>query len=776
MSGGYQIKKSLRFNSADSAYISRTFGSTGNRKTWTWSGWVKRSALSTAQVLLHTGTTNGNYFTIYIADDNSLTLGVWAGPFVSTTAVFRDVSAWYHVMVVMDTTQATVNDRVKIYINGTQHTSWKTNTISTYYSQNTDTPVNQIQQHTVSSRNPYAADSFLNAYLAEFNFIDGQALTPSSFGKVDSATGQWIPKKYSGTYGTNGFYLPFDDSTSTTTLGYDRSGNSNNWTLTNFSVVAGTNNDWMDDTPTNNFATLNPLQIYSAADGIKSTVTSDGALQIPTVGVQTWGGSTFTISTGKWYAEFVFVVGTDATVGIYPSPMPTSSYFYQVSGAKTYYTSGAVWAPYPTVVQNYSAWTTGDVIGVAVDMDNGKLWFRKNGVWQGSGDPAAGTLPAVSGLSGEFMIGGGQGSSGSVTANFGQRAFAYTPPTGFKSLCTKNLTTPVIKKPNQYFNTITWTGNDVGTTRSFTGVGFSPNLVWVKCRSTAYYHSIYDSVRGAGNNSELISNTTGAEGAGNQSEYDWLSSFDADGFTSTYGGVNARAYFNQLNQTYVGWNWKESAASGFDVVMYTGTTGAQTINHSLGAVPAMIITKSRTGTGNWAVYHKDANATPQNGSVWLNVSNAWTSNSVLWNNTLPTSTQFTVGSNNTDSNYSGTTMVAYCFAEVPGFSKIGKYTGNGSTDGPFVYCGFKPAYVMVKRTDVADNWLVRDATRDTRNVVSGKNLFPNTGGAEDTFAHDVDFLSNGFKIRGTNAVQNASGGSYIFMAFAEAPFKYSTAR
>jgi len=237
---GYQIERSLRFNSADSAYLSRTPASAGNRKTWTWSGWVKRSALGTTQFLevAYTGATTRSI--IYFSSDNALsyfdqTSGSTNASII-TTSLYRDVSSWYHIVIAIDTTQATSSNRAKLYVNGAQITSFST---ATYPSQNFDTLFNATNNHNLGCSET-AGTAHFSGYLTEVNFIDGQALTPSDFGETDAATGVWKPKRYTGTYGTNGFYLNFSDNSNTTaaTLGKDSSGNGNNWTPNGFSVAA----------------------------------------------------------------------------------------------------------------------------------------------------------------------------------------------------------------------------------------------------------------------------------------------------------------------------------------------------------------------------------------------------------------------------------------------------------------------------------------------------------------------------------------------------------
>jgi len=336
-----------------------------------------------------------------------------------------------------------------------------------------------------------------------------------------------------------------------------------------------------------------------------------------------------------------------------------------------------------------------------------------------------------------------------------------------------------IDKPSKYFNTNTWTGN--GTTQSITGLNFSPDWVWIKKRSggTARSHQLYDVIRTA--TKYLHSDTTDAEGTFSNG----LTAFNSDGFSIGDGdGVNGNTF------TYVGWSWDANGAgvsntqgsitstvsanttSGFSIVSYTsdGNSGA-TVGHGLGVAPKMVIVKRRNSAEDWGVGHTSLGWT---NFLRLNTTGASSSSAGLWNNTAPSSTVVTLGNSGISNNGSGTTMIMYCFAEVKGFSKFGSYTGNGSTDGTFVYTGFKPAFVLYKVSSTTDSWMIMDNKRDIFNQVINQ-LEPNVNNAAvDNTARAMDFLSNGFKFRSTNTQNNQSGATYIYMAFAENPFVSST--
>ncbi len=337
-----------------------------------------------------------------------------------------------------------------------------------------------------------------------------------------------------------------------------------------------------------------------------------------------------------------------------------------------------------------------------------------------------------------------------------------------------------IDKPTDYFNTITYTGDN--TDRSFTGVGFQPDWVWVKARNNTTWHMLFDAVRGAGVEKELHSNSNQAEGASDNVAYGYINSFDTDGF-STIDGTSSSDALNESGRTYVAWNWlaggsassnsngsitssvSANTTAGFSIVSYTGTGSASTVGHGLGAVPKMIIIKSRNTTSLWGVYHQAIGNTH---GLFLNATNAATSLSAYWNNTSPTSSVFSVGSD-ADINKSGDPLIAYCFAEKKGYSKFGSYDGNGNADGPFIHTGFKPAWLMIKGYAGTDDWIMMDNKRSGFNS-ENEYLDANNNSTESDGSGNIDFLSNGFKIKSTFSSLNYSTGEYIYMAFAESPF------
>tara|TARA_B110000259_G_scaffold25691_2_gene26473 strand:- start:7346 stop:10762 length:3417 start_codon:yes stop_codon:yes gene_type:complete len=1122
--GGYTIEESLRFNSSQSSYLSWTPATAGNRTTWTWSGWVKKSdadvANYTERVLFSAGTLGSVgaqfgfiSFSTYSGTtgiNNSLRFanGVWgvSGDYdAATTSNYRDPSAWYHVIVAFDSTNGTPANRVKLYINGVLLTNvvgyaGRATTASLNYAPT----INNNVAHYVGGFPGAGGYNPWEGYLTEVNFIDGQALTPSSFGEYNATTGVWQPVGYTGTYGTNGFYLPMKldnttegfntvtwvgnnstqkiggvgfspdlvwiknrtnsfthllydsvrgagtlkaiSSSETTaegsmsdnaTFGYLDSINSDGFTVisgssansyTNsssnayvgwcwdagsstvsntdgsitssvrsnpaygFSVVtytgngndyptgatvghglgaapqlviaksrgtsgtnwavwhdklaaadytlllnntgaqasgssafnrtlptstvfsvgqaaggtrtneagvshvaycfseiagyskfgsytgngsatgptvttgfkpafvmvksastggwvmldttrdtvnpaqkylyaqssaaeaggsviadinsdgfqlknawtdvngsgttyiymafadtreyafwlddSGNNNDWqpnggittgstVTDTPTiyadgGNYCTGNPLIMYNGGGGA-AIVPKNGNLDL--IGGNGWAtiGSTFAVSTGKWYWEATFTIPVtgDGVLGIHK--VNTSlfqilgysgdpyGYAYGASGNKLNNTTGSAYG---------ATYTNGDVIGVALDLDAGTLTFYKNNVSQGV---------AFSSLSGEFFP-AFSSDKAYYQANFGQRPFAYTPPTGFKSLHTGNLPDSAIENGSKYFNAITYTGTGASVAR--TGVGFQPDLVWYKSRSVTENHQLFDVVRGV--QQSLYSNLTNAE-ATDPGVY----SFDSDGFTA----------YNSA-YTYVAWNWKAGGAAvtntagsitsqvsasptaGFSVVTYTEPSGTFSFGHGLGVTPAMVIIKNR-GVGNWIVWHKSFATPPTTAAMYLNTTTAVANSGGTWLNSVSS----TVVDMNSGQFTGPGTKVAYCFSEVPSYSKFGSYVGNGSTDGPFVNLGFRARFILTKATQQGSQWFIWDTARELDNP-NNSTLFPESSQAEtsNNSALDVDVLSNGFKIRNTGSGQNNNGYVYIYMAFAENPFKNSLAR
>jgi hypothetical protein len=587
--GGYEIERSLRFNSADSAYLNRTFGSAGSRQSWSWSGWVKQGNLSTGRQVLFGGygalndtdwiefgfDTNNFYYTINSASSKS-------------PAVFRDVSAWQHVTVTYN------GSNLKWYSNGVEvHSVSTTGNLG----------INGNWVHTIGKSPNTGQTRYFNGYLADIHFIDGQALTPTSFGEFDT-NGVWQPIDASGlTYGTNGFHLPFSDNSTAAALGTDSSSNGNTWTVNNLSVTAGSGNDSLVDTPTSygvddylggtvrgNYCTLNPL-------GTAGATPTNGNLSVSSSSTVGNRISTFFLTNGKWYWEgsgngYVATVvgrGGEGFTGSVSSSGSKAIGWYPVDGV-AYWDGGSSGSG--------TTYSNTDVIGVALDMDAGTVKFYKNNTLIHNLTFGSGTVPNLStGVFPGYNVGAGPTS---VDLNFGQRPFAYTAPSGFKALCTTNLPEPTIADGSTAMDVKLYTGN--GSTQTISGLNFSPDLVWIKGRSGATDHALYDTVRTA--TKQLESNTTTAE----TTEATGLTAFATGGFS-----LGALAQVNTSSATYAAWTWdagsstvtntegsltsqvRANVSAGFSVVSWTsnGSGSVETMGTGLGVSPSFVIVKNR---------------------------------------------------------------------------------------------------------------------------------------------------------------------------------------
>ena len=885
----YEVERSLRFNTTDQTEVTNSSLGTSptSRRISTVSVWTKRSDLSSGLITYGYSGGGGSQSNAGLRFVNSNTnLGIenavnnsqaWQ---LVTTRVFRDFSAWYHIVVAIDTTQSTASDRVKVYINGVQETSFST---ANYPSQNYDNLWLYSNARIGASDDNGSYYAGWNGYIAEYNAIDGQALTPASFGETDATTGQWMPKKYTGSYGTNGHYLNFSDNSGTTatTLGKDYSGNGKNFTPSNFSVAAGDGNDSKTDTPTLNKATLNPLTgfTYNAtlSEGNLKMSGSSGFKEISTIAFA---------GTSKFYYE---VVNTSRNgwqlVGIFvgqpnnPSNGLTNTAVWGFASTQATYFGGSY-----TSTSDVPSWTNNDVMGIKYE--NGSLKLYKNGTLQTATTSSVPTGDIVF----AYIVNDNQ--SAAAFARFSSNDWTQDSAAGVDAtweLSSANLPDPTIKLPDKHFDTLIWTGT--GSSNAITGLNFQPDFLWAKSRSQGYHHTLIDSARGT--NKQLWADRNNEE----QTDTSFLTSFNSNGVTlgDNSSGTGAT---NTNGHTYVGWNWdagetdgktytvtvvsdsgnkyrfdgfgtsavtldlaeggtyifnypsahplkfsttadgthgggseyttgvthnsstqvtivvaasaptlyyycsshsgmggqvntnstlgssnfdgtiqntvKANATAGFSIVTWTGTGSAATIGHGLGVAPKWLVVKLRSGSQDWFV---------NNGMIlndlgkYYKLNSSGSSNASDTNvfpNTAPTSTVFSVG---TDSavNASGSTYIAYVFSEVEGYSKFTTYTGNGSTDGTFVYTGFTPTF-MIQRKSSDENWHMMDTTRDPLNP-NTLGIDPNLANAEANDSNlSIDFLSNGFKLRTSHATANGSGTKYILLAFAESPFKNARAR
>ena len=793
---GYQVERSLRFEQEADVSLRRTPSSGGNRQVFTWSGWVKRSISSNSDdrylfVCRVDGNDssgfwfNGNTDSIYIVDENGGTLRTN----LQTTRVFRDYSAWYHIVVAVDTTQATASERVRLYVNGERVTDFST---ATYPSQNDEWYINSTTLHKIGEENG-SAKTF-DGYMAEINFIDGQSLDADSFGVSDS-NGVWQPKDTSSlTFGTNGFRLAFSDNTSTTTLGTDTSGNGNDWSTVNFSVTAGVNNDSLFDSPTNgtqtdtgvggevsgNYAVLNPISI--APIGSFPAATNGGLVCNDSIqNTGTKYASTIGITTGKWYFE-VKMTG--------PFSGKTSIGISEIEWASTDLgsnNSGMASASYPDSWGIYLEGTNfdvfnngnekqsgtksnGDIAGFAVDLDGGNLTIYKNGTQEYT------TSSLTTGITYWPSVQFGKGSSAGNTNtewNFGQRAFAYTAPSGYKAICSTNLSDPAVANGSKGMSTKIYTGT--GSTQSITGFDFSPDFVWLKKIATGNEHRLFDTVRGA--TLYVKSNNSNAEAT----DVNSLTSFNSDGFS-----LGNETITNENGAEHLAYCWdagtstvsntdgtitasvRASQTYGFSIITYTGNDSAsQTIGHGLGAVPKVVFTKNTSSAStNWTVDNKIF-GTDQTLRLNDNSTSVASANALTWT----TTTVNVDGTNNTlNEEY-----VVYAWTDIEGFSSFGSYEGIGNDDGPWIHTGFRPQYVVVKTNDTSGgNWCANVSAQTPYNL--GTDYIALNQTANALVNGGIDILSNGFKFRDQLAPYNQASTNYFYMAFAEHPFKYARAR
>jgi hypothetical protein len=897
--------KSVRFNSADSAYLNRTNSSAGSLTTWTWAAWIKLSEMNnTYPCLFSAGDANDRFFVRY---ESGGTWEIFTDPpngaaieRHSTNAVFRDFSGWAHYCLVWNTSSSTAAERVRFYVNGVEQT------LDGTFSQNLQSSVNDSTEQLIGKEAGYSR--YLDGYLADVYFIDGQALDPTSFGAFDD-NGVWQAAAYSGTFGTNGFHL--FDFANESGIGDDSSGNDNDFTVNNLStgVYSGTKPKWytsttlyttkadvianatdrgqdaftlssdefvylvpndggvvgelchpegseypslyyvyvrssgdtswyntgshgvgeadtfqwenttgtpqaydytntedlyligdtrtssqpdanskmsgsfpalvnlvgqadvLRDVPTNgdssddsgaggevsgNYATLNPLVVHNTA----SPVFSNGNLEITDTGQSGYNNavSTIGVSSGKWYVECTNEVGAYNFIGIQQGSV-TGGYIGNDANGWSYAAEGYLRHDSTNTSYGSVTYGAGDVIGIALDLDSATktLTFYKNGT-------SLGTAYSGSDLDADVYHFGGTlyTTNDKQVWNFGQRAFAYSAPSGFSPLCTTLLPTPTIADGSTAFDAKTFTANN--GTQTVSGFNLSPDLIWTKSRTNAYAHQLWDQVRGA--NKALMPNETSVEANLSNSL-----AFTSDGFTS---GKNNNANYSSGESIAWAWDAGSSTASntdgsqtsqvranqtaGFSIATFnTPNPSAQfTYGHGLNAAPEFVIHKFRDVSSNWYSYHKSI------GQKYINLNDTGAAATNEFT-TAPTSSVFTYPSSLIIG--ADEPMVAYSFTSVAGYSAFGSYTAGGASNFPFVYTGFRPAFILYRYSNTAGNWAMFDSKRNTYNVMDNY-LLADTNAAEASL-DIIDFLSNGFKIR----IAQPVGNTVIYACFAENPFQ-----
>ena len=766
------IAKSCIFNDDDTPRLYRQI-SAGNRKTYTISLWFKlgKSPSTDGAAFWSTSPSNDSGYGGNPSPYNLAFLQFVSGAIeiqdyeVSgnhyimrkrTNRTFEDTSKWYHFLMAVDTTQSTESDRMKMYIDGDQITSFNDlNSSFGYPDQDEDTGANKDTNYDVIN---IGYNQHWDGYMAEFNFVDGTAYTPSTFGLTDTSTGRWIPKTLTGiSYGTNGYRLTFANSAGQT-IGDDTSGNTNDFTVTNLAA-----SDITTDSPTQHHNTVDP-SVNPGSDTI-----SEGNLK-------TAGGSStysYTVGTmrpkkGKYYAEFkVTSGGGNATqigiAGRYSSGS-TNHLGYNPT-TYSYYFNGGIYLGLSTnsATSWGSSYTDNDYVGVALDLDNNKLYFAKNNTWQNSSDPetganAIGIIPPEDTQFGgyAFAVGNFEGAGGpTVEHNYGQKAFQYTPPSGYVAMQQDNL-------PE-------------------TGKGI-PDLMQIKNRDAADRWLWQDTTRGFGEYGSSASASPGSPVQFNSTITDGVQKSLKGGFQTEDSD-----YSNSVNESYVSFNWvanngvtatdssgnmdcelQANPTAGFSIAKFTvNGTGVRTWAHGLGAVPEFghLWTYNTTTYGTF--YHHKMSATPAQNYLLMSSSQAIASFTNGWGTAGPSSTLWSGTEGQLFSN--GVPYMFYSYVGIPGYSKFDSYVGNGNADGPFVYLGFKPRYIWIKNTSATSNY-VFDTVRFPNNPNGENVVYDGAYSEASTGNESLDFLSNGFKIRTTSSGTNTSGTTYIYGAFAEHPF------
>jgi hypothetical protein len=803
----YSIDQSLRFNRADGAYQSRTF-SASNRKTWTWSGWFKLADPSVADGSVghrrlfgvNIANNDSQTFELGINQNNKLNATGWNNNFRTTTAVYRDPSQWYHCVWVFDSTDSTADDRLKLYVNGERVTAFDNSYTVT---QDTDYGINQSGTHYVGWAGSGTASSYSwDGYLAEVHFIDGTALTPASFGETNSDTNQWQAIKYAGSYGTNGFYLKFQNSSA---LGDDSSGNTNDFTVN--ALVA---TDQVKDSPSNNFATLNSI-FPPATTG---SVFSEGNLKYRTYktgGDNVQGEGTIGFTSGKWYWEILLVGFEGSTArrgGIGVGDSHSNETWTTACTEAGIVTLGNLNGQ--THNTTYSgvgdSWTTaaaGQIWSVAFDADAGTMIITRDaaitgsestGKWTGFATSTVGYRPITVEQSAsdytEFVYNFGQDSSfaGAKTAQGNSDGnskgdFYYTPPSGYLALCTDNLSDPGIALPTAHFNTVLYTG-DASNPKTVSGVGFSADMVWLKSRGISQRHNIYDTVRGIPKSGSTdVPRISPDDTTAESDTTDELRTVTSDGFT-----VDTSR--NGSGNTYVAWNWKGSdTPTKTFVVTVTdpGSGNRYTLDGKVSGTNAMPITIEEGGTytfdqsdntnsghplrfsttsnGTWGGGSEyttgvTTNGTPGNAGAYTRITVAASAPTLYYyctNHSGMGAAITTPGSGGGVSDLSGTIASVVNANTTAGMSVV-TWTNHNVTVGHGL--SQVPELILIKDRSAVTSWLVY-----SKPVGNGHTLFLNTTGAQDngtTYFNSTSPTSSVFSV-GTGI--GGSTDNYIAYCF-----------
>jgi hypothetical protein len=827
----HQIANSVRNSDSQNGTLKITAGTPTSRKTFTYSWWWKRyNVTSTTQSsnVFCAGTGGGTYsfwtFTNGSTPQSNFnfTGGNFGDSRLRTNMLFRDTSAWYHIVMRFDSTQASSSNRVRMYVNGVEPT-YSSASVQTDIAQDEDISfMNQsgvVQSWGGISGVGTGAEG-CDVQMAEIVFNDGQSYGPDSYGETKN--GVWIPKDPSGlTFGNNGYYLKFESNSD---LGNDSSGNNNDFTAANLAT-----HDQMLDSPTfsstdgngGNFATLNPLA--SSPDN----VLTEGNLKATKETGANYEDTAATMNLkGKYYVECCVkeLMGDDGqAVGLVnvAEDLITSRDGRLGETGVSYRKNGKLMVA-GTENTFGSVWTAGDIVQMAVDMtdiNSVKVWFGLNNTWQNSGNPSAGSGIAATITNGEqiMAMSAGYSGTGELIFNFGQEGtfagektaqgnadgngygnFYYAPPTDFLALCSGNL--PVADAvdpaqtsddyPQELFFMSQYAGNL--SARTITTEN-QPDLMFIRNITDPQNWYVLDSTRVITDNKYVLTNTTALEAT--------LPQANITSVGATSVGISSGTWFNSNGSSYGIWGWRANGGTtstntqgsanstvqvdpsgGFSIVKWTGTSdswsNAITVGHGLSSAPNVMICKKYLGNADqWEVFFSDlgdagSGANAACNSLVLNTTAALYTNQSFkgFGGVMPTSTVFTVDGNNL--NGSSDTIIAYCFANTEGYIKSGVYEGNGNADGSFVYCGFRPALIITKSLDSTSDWQLFDDKRLGYNVDNNEMQLNETDAQVTTDM--IDILSNGFKFR--IATDPNVAETYVYLAIAHNPFQYATAR
>jgi len=765
--GGFSIDYSCRFNLADTTLLTQTLGSAPtDASKGILGGWFKRCDIG---ILNDLWCAPNEVFHLAFTTEDKLNCNDDAASTLVSTQDFRDPTAWFHIVLSYDSDEGAAADRLKIWYNGVEITSWATDNRSNITSG--EAWGMTVDGSEVRIGNAYNNAGIWGGYMAQNLLVDGLSIQNgdyaiTDFGELDD-NGVWRPVDLTGlTFGNNGWLVDFADSGN---LGNDVSGNDNDFASSGFDA-----DDQMTDTPTDNFCTLSSIDKSSnipLSDGnLVGTFTSSWYNVKAIFGVPSSGKWSFQLKGSSAYLFAGVIFGSDDYSDVDTSGTD-ALYYYGGAGIIATYRTGSY-----VQQTGLNTPTADENMEILIDKDNDQIGIVIDDVVEMGTDSGLEIQDTMT----KFFI---QGLNNILTVDFGQGGYEPSQ-SGYKALSTANLPTPTILDGTANFQNTLYTGD--GSTRNIDQTGnstFQPDFVWIKNRSQADSHMLIDAARGVtkelNSNSGSTAQITDANG---------LTSFDSDGF----GLGSGAGGYNDNTESFVAWQWLAgggagssntagtintttttvNTTAGISISTYAGdgSSGA-TIGHGLGAIPKMILVKGIIGTDasqQWMVYHEGVATDPATDYLVLNSAAAIADLVGAWNDTAPTSTVFSLGDDGTV-NASGSDYVAYCFADVEGFSKFGSYVGNGVVDGPVILTGFKPAWVMI-RLVIGGAWCIQDSARSPFNVIDLR-LQANLAAAETTSSNNyIDFLSNGFKPRTSAGNTNANGYTHIFMAFAEYPF------